>query len=186
MSRATQACRGGFTLVEVLVALVVATMLVVMAHRIFAAAVSGTAVLERGRLALDQTRNAHRFLTAAFLSVEVGIDDAGPFEGDPDEVRFTTWLQTPDGWFERSAADLRIDGGRLVVTIPSSNPVVLADGVAALHVDYLLERGADTPWVSQWHSPVSAPLAVRLRWTWRVWDGSIASDTALYLLKARG
>jgi prepilin-type N-terminal cleavage/methylation domain-containing protein len=186
MSRVLRAGRRGFTLIEVLVALVIATMLGLMAHQVFAAAVEGSAVLERGRRALDYTSNAHRFLAAAFLSLEVGVDEAGPFEGDPDEVCFASWLQTPDGWPEREAAALRVEDHRLVMVVASAPPLVLADSVAELHLDYLLEPGSKASWVREWHSSVSAPLSVRLRLTRRAADGSVAIDTAIYLVKARG
>jgi hypothetical protein len=59
------------------------------------------------------------------------------------------------------------------------------DSVTELALDYLLEPGANTRWVRQWLSPLSAPLAVRLRIE-RRGGSSEGVDTLLCLIKERG
>ena len=51
----------------------------------------------------------------------------------------------------------------------------------AVTFDYLLSYGSQASWVQAWHSPVSAPLAVRLR----VRQGE-AADTLFFLIGPRG
>jgi hypothetical protein len=63
--------------------------------------------------------------------------------------------------------------------------VILREDVASLALDYLLEPGADTRWVRQWLSPVSAPVAVRLRLE-IVGPGKLSVDTLLFLIGERG
>jgi prepilin-type N-terminal cleavage/methylation domain-containing protein len=176
----------GFTLIEVMVALVLTGMIALLAHRIFAAALDGSDHLQRAVRSLDREQNARRLLSAMLLSVAVGTGPGdAAFEGDPEKVRFTAWLETPEGWFERKPVELSLEAGRLLVAIPPEPPVVLRDSVTILEFDYLLELGAHSHWVSEWMSPVTAPLAVRLRMTRRLGSGSVA-DTMLYLIKARG
>jgi hypothetical protein len=57
--------------------------------------------------------------------------------------------------------------------------------------DYLLEPGENTKWVREWISPVSAPLAVRVRVTHLSDNGQrttahAVTDTLLLLIKERG
>ena len=95
-------------------------------------------------------------------------------------MTFSSRLPTEYGWAERRAVTLGVDGGQFTGRPGADAPIVLAraTGVA---FDYLLEPGADSRWVGTWSSPVSAPLAVRVRLSH---DGGV--DTALYLIKGRG
>jgi prepilin-type N-terminal cleavage/methylation domain-containing protein len=178
MSRA----RGhGFTLIEVLVSVVLAAAVALLAHQLFGAALEASRQAREARLALDRQANAHRFLNAAFLSLEVGVDSATLFQGMQDRVRFSAWLLTADGWPERRTVDLGQLGDRWVVTAPPDAEIELARHVA-VHFDYLLGPGAQSTWVGQWESAVSAPLAVRAR----VRHEAGTVDTMLFLIKARG
>lgn len=173
--------RAGFTLVEVVVAVVLAGVSALLAHELFGAVADHGRGLHAARAGLDRRSNAHRFLRSAFLSLEAGIDGAEPFSGRSDQVTFSTWLPTADGWLERVTLDLRLEEDRWVAAAASDPALVLARGVTALRFDYLLEPGGDSKWVSEWESAVSAPLAVRVR----IARGE-RSDTVLYLIKARG
>jgi prepilin-type N-terminal cleavage/methylation domain-containing protein len=186
MNRGRRSAHRGFTLVEVMVALVLVGMIALLAHRTFAAALDGSDRLQRAVRSLDREQNARRLLAAMLLSVAVGTGAAdAAFEGGPQKIRFTAWLETPEGWFERKPIELSLEAGRLLAAIPPEPPVVLGDGVTFLAFDYLLELGAQSRWVSEWMSPVTAPLAVRVRMTRRLGSSS-ATDTLLYLIKARG
>jgi hypothetical protein len=60
-------------------------------------------------------------------------------------------------------------------------PIGLQQGVREVDFDYLLEPGAESHWVREWVSPVSAPLAVRIRLT-----RNTGVDTTVMLIKGRG
>ncbi len=172
----------GFTLIEILVALTIGAIAVLLAPQIFAAVV-------HARLVLDRELNARRWLEATFLSLDVGVDSAGGFEGRPNRVRFASWLRTPDGWFERRAVVLQQEPDRLIASVTPGGAIALLDNVTDLQLDYLLEPGADVRWVREWVSPVSAPVVVRLRVT-RVREKREAEravvDTLLFLIRDRG
>lgn len=186
----------GFTLVEVLVALTISGVVVLLAHQLFSGVADGSRSLVAARLQLDRSANARRWLAAALLSLDVGQDSAGPFEGRADRVRFATWLQTENGWFERRQVVLQRDGGNMTAQLASteqgaardSSDLRLADSISDVAFDYLLEPGAETRWVREWISPVSAPLAIRIRVTRERGNGDpkIVVDTLLFLIKERG
>lgn len=177
----TSGRREGFTLVEVLVAVVITGVMALLAHQLFRAAIEGSRRVQEARSHLDRASNARGFLRDAFLSLEVGADSTGPFEGRADRMRFSTWMLTPNGWPERREVQLLLDQGRWRA-VSGNARVVLGDSIRWVAFDYLLMPGAESHWVREWISPVSAPLAVRLRVRYL----SGATDTMLYLIKARG
>jgi|SRR5690242_7138053 len=181
--------RGGFTLVEVLVALTIGSMVVLTAHQLFAAVAREEQILTHARAALDRSSNAQHWLTAAFLSLDVGTQGASGFEGRADHVAFAAWLLTPDGWFERRNVSLGRSSGRLLATAAPYQPLALMDSVQGLAFDYLLEPGLDARWVREWVSPVSVPLAIRVRVA-KACNGQPVGchvvDTLLFLIKERG
>lgn len=171
--------RGGFTLIEVLVALTIASAVVLVAHRIFASVVDGSKAVADARHELDRSANARRWLKATFLSLEP------PFEGRHESVSFTSWQQTAGGWFEQKPTILQLNDSTLVGTTGSER-LRLTTGVSSVAFDYLLDPGADTKWVREWVSPVSAPLAVRLRIAGCGKQDAGCVDTLFFLVRERG
>jgi prepilin-type N-terminal cleavage/methylation domain-containing protein len=178
-------CARGFTLVEVMVAVVIAAMLALLAHRLFATALEGADRLHQTRSSQDRAQGARRLLAAMFFSLEVGTREGAGFEGEGDRMRFMTWRATADGWFERETVSLALRETRLTAMYGSGAEVVLADSVTGVQFDYLLQPGVTSRWIRQWISPVSAPIAVRMRLHRRV-GVAAATDTTLFLIKARG
>jgi prepilin-type N-terminal cleavage/methylation domain-containing protein len=179
--------RNGFTLVEVLVALTLSAVVVLLAHRVFAAVLDGTRQVRAAREHLDREANARRWLVDAFGSLAVG-PVGGSFEGEPGRVTFGAWLPTETGGFTPERVDLSGRGARLVARLGASDSLVLADSVPSVAFDYLLEPGASERWVGEWVSPVSAPVAVRVRIARRQVDATAPAtvDTLLLLIGPRG
>lgn len=179
--------RGGFTLLEVLVALALGALVVLLAHRVFTGVMDGARRVAEARAALDRWANARRLLTEIARSIDVGSHSDG-FDGRPDRAAFSTWTRVPQGWLERRRVQVGGERGALILTGSGPEPLVLADSVAQLDLDYLLDAGADAAWVRTWQSPVSAPLAIRMR----VWyrgrgngeGGSV--DTLVLVVGPRG
>ena len=163
----------GFTLIEVMVAMAIAGVVIVAAHRIFTGVADGAKAVAAAR------ENARRWLKATLLSLEP------PFEGRMNRVSFTSWQLVPGGWFELRPTQLLQEAGRFVGST-GAVPLQLADGVTDVAFDYLLEPGADAKWVREWTSPVSAPLAVRLRIGGCGRHDAGCADTLLFLVKERG
>ena len=167
----------GFTLIEVLVALTISSLVVLMVHQGFAGASDLAARLDAERRPHSARMAAHAFLTRAFGSLEIGTVGTHGFEGLPDRVSFSADL----GEDRPANLTVRAIEGRLVVEQPGAAARAL-DSADALAMDYLLAYGSESRWVQEWHSPASAPLAARMRLTRR--DGTI--DTLMLIIGPRG
>lgn len=176
--------RSGFTLIEVLTALTITGILALLAHRLMNVTVDSARVITTQRTGQDRRENALRWLRSTFLSLEVG-EVGGGFAGYEDHVGFSSWLEAPEGWRRCERVTLQLDNGQLTVDGLHDGPMVLADSLTTLAFDYLLEPGAESRWVRVWLSPLSAPLAVRMRWGRLVADTERV-DTLLFLVKERG
>ncbi len=176
--------RAGFTLIEVLVAVLLTGVVALVAHGLFSAATDGLRAVDRADLALARDMNARRWLSAAMLSAEAGQGGDGPFEGRPNSATFSVLIATPHGWSELRTVRLAQSGDRFRATV-GAEALTLAEPVDSVEFDYLVEPGADARWATTWISPVSLPLAIRVRTMSHLGERVIA-DTALYLVKARG
>lgn len=160
-------------------ALAVGSIIVLAAHRIFAGVADATRALAAAREGLDRAANGRRWLKSTFLSLEP------PFEGRSNGASFTAWALTPGGWFEPRPIMLRREGERFLGKTGSES-LVLASGINDIAFDYLLDPGANSKWVREWISPVSAPIAVRLRIAGCGRQDAGCVDTLLFLVKERG
>lgn len=169
----------GFTLIEVLIALTIGSMVVLTAHQLFSHASAGTQRLATAGAVFGDEQLAVRWLNAAFRSLDVG-DDAGSFDGESDHMSFSSWTRQPGGWMERTRMTLSRAGEGLEAR-SSMGAIRLQRGVSRVEFDYLLVPGADSRWVTTWVSPANAPLAVRVR-LFR----PNRVDTLLFAIGARG
>ena len=179
----------GFTLMEVMVALLVGSVVVLLADNMFVAVSEAGRSLSDARAAIDREGNARRWLAATFRSISVGAVGDVPFSGDADQLRCTAWLMTPGGWFRPTVVTVSVRDHQLRGALSPGSDIVLADSVVAVRFDYLLERGADTPWAPGWTSPQSPPLAVRmrvLRVRANVVPAQVVADTLLLEIGQRG
>jgi prepilin-type N-terminal cleavage/methylation domain-containing protein len=172
--------RRGFTLLEVVVALTLGSMVVLMAHRILIAVIDGAAELTAVRGALDREANARRLLANVFGSLDV-TGDSVAFRGEPSRVAFTSWHRDERGFRTRSRVTLTAQDSALVLLGIGPGTLALLPDMVAVEFDYLLDYGARERWVREWISPASAPAAVRLRMTRRN-----STDTLLLIIGGRG
>jgi prepilin-type N-terminal cleavage/methylation domain-containing protein len=165
----------GFTLIEVLIALTIGGMLVLLAHHAFGATLDLSLALQESRAAHEEDMEARRQLGAFFASADASADGAAGFHGTPTRIVFSSW--THDGL---RTVDLSVFGGRLVALTGADTIRLMR--ATAFSADYLLAYGASTAWVQEWQSPVSAPLAVRLR----IARAAARVDTMLLVIGPRG
>ncbi len=176
-----RADRRGFTLIETLVALTLGAALVLVAHAAFAAAGDYAVALEESRASQDSLADARRTLGAAFSSLEIGTPGATDFEGAPARVAFSARLRAGDEPLgERVVVVITADNGSLIMRI-GEQPRRLRSARDAVF-QYLLEPGADAPWLAEWSSSTRAPLAVRLLLS----GASASADTLLFIIGPRG
>ena len=173
--------RRGFTLFEVMVALVLSGSAVLTAHALFRPVIDAAAAISSERGAIDREANSRRLLRSTLLSVEVGASNTVPFAGHGDRLEVSAWMPTADGWFELKEVRIGQAGSRLVLTAPDWGVATLGDSLSDVRFDYLVEPGINARWVADWTSPVSAPLALRLR-VRRDSSTEAVADTMVYLI----
>ena len=177
--------RAGFTLLELMLALVIGGLLVLTAGRLFAVAGDTGTALAHARHGLDRSANAEEWLTTTLGSIEVGAAGTPGFQGDSAQMTFAAWVPTNGGWMERRTVTLSVAGHRL--TGSDGETMTLADSVSSGAFDYLAEYGPQTTWLVGWQSPVSAPIAVRIRLTRPTIDPERSEvDTLVFRIGGRG
>jgi prepilin-type N-terminal cleavage/methylation domain-containing protein len=179
-STSRRALRAGFTLIEMLVALLLTSMVALLSHQLLAGVVDATVTLRRAAAPPDGVVLGREWLLEGCRTLEVGTPGAHGFEGTAQSARFDARTLGPTGWVERRPVTLDI--GREGITFRSSAVrATVVDSVGGAALDYLVDGAGDGGWVNGWSSPVSAPLAIRIRWI----RAGIA-DTLLCPIGARG
>jgi len=155
--------RAGFTLVELLVALLVGGIVVAgarsMAEQLGASAMRTASAAARA----DRDANAAALLRALTLRLEVGTEEAQAFGGAPDITRFSSWCDVPGGWQERCQVTLTVvhgaeeDALRLDTSAGDSALLVRATRV---ELRYLENPAAGGAWFGSWGTGITAPFAL--------------------------
>ncbi len=195
MSRASIDCassqgqRGGFTLVEVVVALAVSGIILVGARAMLDMLGDSANRIAQAAADADARANGDRLLRSLLTRLEVGTQEAHPFSGGPREVMFTTWCDTPAGWLERCDASVRLesqgDTNTLVARLSPVDPranlgpttIVLARGFHTGVFRYLNDPGLGGRWFIEWGTGIVTPLAVGV---------ILDSDTTIVRIGERG
>lgn len=172
--------RGGFTLLEVMVAITISAVLLLGARALVeqvgasAESISGTAA------EVDREANAERLLRALVGRAEQPRE-GHEFAGTPRGVRFSTWCDVPAGWQERCSVSLgllRAGGSNvLALELPGGEIVPVRRGFAEGRILYLRDPGEGGLWLREWSSSVAAPMALGVEM-----DG----DTVILRLGERG
>jgi prepilin-type N-terminal cleavage/methylation domain-containing protein len=173
----------GFTLVEVLVALVLGGIAAMLASSISTHVRDSLSRLNRAVVNHESDAHARDWLRDTFDFVEPYANGDGGVMGS--KTRLTFFSRT---WNARGGHPL----GRLSVVVDSTlrienadgEVVTLADGLVTGELDYLGSYGATATFGSYWDSRISAPLAVRIRLGRRRRD-VIVVDTLLFWVGAR-
>lgn len=176
--------RLGFTLLEVLIAMLVASLAISAGAAMFLA--FGSHAVRVGELTEEETRtrNAESTLVRLLRSGVPFSDGAPPLIGTAGQLRWTSWCDAPDGGGELCSATLRLVSSgpasyqRVELTVASlghdseqeeSRSVTVTQGARALV--YLADPSGGGVWVNSW-SQREPPWAVGL---------VTQTDTILYL-----
>ena len=150
---------GGFTLLEVVIALAVSGAVVAFTGFAFRASLASAGVIDREASVLLKANAQPMWLEEALLGARVGNDGDAPFLGSSTEIRGSTYTWSAHGWMEPAAFHVYRRGGQLIVEAGETT-VVLADA-DSLQFSYRAST-AEASWLASWQSPVSLPLAVRM------------------------
>jgi general secretion pathway protein J len=179
---------GGFTLLELLVALVVLGFLLAMLSqgvRLGLQAREAAARIDAGTEQLETTSRLLRMLIARASPAEPFAQDP-PFIGTPHAASFVTYLPQGFGAAATREADvgLGVDAGRRlvlrwqphyrrwIVAAPPPVAEALLDGVERLDLAFWQpgDGSASGSWVSAWSAP-EPPRLVRMRLTFARGEG---------------
>lgn len=172
--------RGGFTLLEVMVALAISGLLLLGARALLVQVGDAAEQIAGTAAEVDREANAERLLRALVGRAEQPRSGS-EFVGTPQGVRFATWCDVPAGWQERCSISLGIlrAGGAHVLALQAEGGEVMAlrRGLADGHLLYLREPASGGTWQREWSSSVAPPVAIGV-----VMDG----DTVILRLGERG
>lgn len=180
---------SGFTLVELLLAIMLLGLLMAGAysgiHTAGKAVLSGESLIDRTnrvRVAQEFLRRQLRNALALNFAIESSNGESRLFEGESDTVRFvstmpgylshggayvqTVWLRSGRGGKELVFAFQMLNGYEAEDGDDSErDPVVLIEGIQGGGFEYrgVDEGGKMTDWSNEWDNPSMLPSAVRLR-----------------------
>jgi prepilin-type N-terminal cleavage/methylation domain-containing protein len=176
---------SGFTLIEVLVALVVGAIVLLGAQRILATLSDQAHALTRHATDSDRDANGERMLRDLLGRLEIGSPGTIPFTGSPDTVRFSSWCEAAEGWLERCNVTLsfapRGDREVLRAQVGHAAPFDLVGGFSAGAFRYLESAAAGGQWFQRWGTGITAPLGIGV-----VVEQEHAVDTMLIRIGPRG
>lgn len=155
--------RGGFTLVEMMVALVISAIVVLGARMLLEQLGDSALRTVAAATRTDREANGERLLRELAGRLEVGTDASARFSGEPGIARFGSWCDVPSGWQERCTVALVVipRGGRssLVATLASDDTVTLLVRDQPIALRYLDDSRAGGRWFTSWGAGITAPLA---------------------------
>ena len=161
--------RGGFTLVELLVAVAASGLVLLAARQVLGGLEDDVRRLERHVAEADATANGERALRALVGRLdlsEAGTDPMRGFGGDSIAVAFSSWCERPAGWLERCAVTLRLvsDSGQvgLQAQLSTGETLVLWRANSEAAVRYLDSPAQGGRWLHVWGRGTRAPLALGL------------------------
>jgi len=156
--------RSGFTLIEVLIALVVSAMVTLGARSLLEATSEHVLRVTRTARRIDADANGERLLHTLVSQIEVASPIDSTFGGDERSVHFASWCNVPRGWLERCRVELTfeqiVDGFVVTAKLSTGEIVVVRRGRTADGLRYLIDPADGGKWLRQWPNSSTPPLAV--------------------------
>jgi prepilin-type N-terminal cleavage/methylation domain-containing protein len=158
--------RPGFTLIEVLVALAVGSLVLLACRAVFESLADGADRILSAAATVDGAANGMETLRDVVGRVESATALPGSVAGDERQVRLETWCTAAAAWLERCSVTLGftpVDGGSsLVATGLPTGRVMLLSGFRAGAFRYLADARAGGVIHASWPWQVATPLALLL------------------------
>ena len=155
---------AGFTLIEIVVALVVSAI-VLLGARALLEEVGDDAVRIAGSAErVDADANGERMMRALVFELELGSGESQQFAGDPQHAAFSSWCEVPAGWQERCSVDITVErkreGSALMVHTSKGGSIVVRNRIANGSLRYLTAVSGGGEWIRVWGAGITAPLAI--------------------------
>lgn len=148
----------GFTLVELVIALTIATGLLLGGRLLLERLADANHRMARAAEAADEAANADMLLRRLVLQADpprIGH----PFDGGPAAARFPSWCDTPAGWQEACTVTLTL-GDALTVSAPPMPPFLARRGIAGAEFRYLYDAADGGHWQRTWRDQATLPRAI--------------------------
>jgi prepilin-type N-terminal cleavage/methylation domain-containing protein len=155
--------RSGFTLVEVMVALLIGAMVVSAAGALVIILRDRADGIARSTALVDADANGENVLRELAANVTHDGDSMVAVTGTADSVTFRSWCETSEGWLGHCTVRLRFERKVQATLIAEmrggyNGVLTLRDGFKRGHLVYLEERERRLHWVSSWtsrHTPAA-------------------------------
>lgn len=157
--------RRGFTLVEVLVAMVVASVALALARAILGGVAEGNTRIIAAAHQRDVERSSRQLLRSLLASARTLGPDSVTFIGSPRAMFTRSRCPVPGGWSEPCSITVSIaDSAPLVLLGINSSRLAVIDGSATTFAAlcYLRSAADGGQWVPNWRSTPDLPLAIGL------------------------
>ena len=156
--------RAGFTLIELVVAIAIASMAMLFARSLLEELADDAERIVKHASDSDEAANGEHLLRELVGRLEVGTDDSTRFGGHERAARFTSWCEMPSGWLERCRVTLALaEKGRepvLVAALSTGEILVLRRGFVFGELRYLADPARGGSWFKSWGGSVTSPLAI--------------------------
>ncbi len=166
MPPATSASRGGFTLIEILVALLIGGGAVLLAASIVSVSANLTESVQHEVATADARHGSERIFRRLVGQLTWSVPGDPAVGGETHELLIMTWCDTAHGWQERCAArfDLMSDDGSLGVlaTFAAGDTLRLFPADTVLALLYLTSAAHGGTWSAKWNDPTTFPVAIGL------------------------
>jgi prepilin-type N-terminal cleavage/methylation domain-containing protein len=174
--------RHGFTLIELILALVLTALVIGIAVRLQGVVSPVPALMRAVQDSSDRRINARLLLTTLVRTVDIGSQT--PFTGGATHVSFSSRQLHVTGVVGSARVELALVAHAIVARIDSALvPVVPC--VDALDFQYLLAAPTGARWVTTFGPSPTPPRAMRMRWRTRP-DCGGATDSLLLRLPEAG
>jgi len=175
---------SGFTLMEVTVAMLIASIVLVAAQATLSNLSDRERALRSATIVASREANGKQLLRELVGNIEVGTPGTASFSGDLHQVRFSSWCDVPAGWQERCDVGLAYDtaaGYATLVAHIGARPVELITGFERGSFRYLQSAASGGVWLDQWGGGVTVPLGIGA-----ILDYADRSDTLILRIGPRG
>jgi len=167
----------GFTLMEIMVALVIAVMVLVAAHTAFVAIADQGEAFARMSARQDGEANAWEWLRILVRRMRTA-GDAASIVGTDSTVNFSSWCESPHGWLEPCSVSLSVDHRDSLLRVASSTGLAFAVlAVPPTHLRYYVIGKRSGVLASSWNSTFAPPDAIAVL---------TGADTLLFGIGDRG
>lgn len=163
--------RRGFTLIEIVIALLISAVLVLTGRQMLEVLTDESRRVEQAARLATIDANAERVLREIVGRMEIGSTVDRGFGGTPRQVTFTSWCEVPDGWLESCRVSLALDSAETGVTLSLSMRIrgaadapltraIIAKGLEGGALRYLSSASDGGVWFHAWGQGITAPLAI--------------------------